>query len=213
MYHKYTNEQKQFIYDHVKGITSIELTKLFNARFELDITPKKMKAFMGNHNLTNGVDASFKKGCEPINKGTKGMFNVGGNKTSFKKGQQSVNTAPLGSEAVKSDGYVYIKTNMLGRDHREMWTRRSKVVWESVNGILPAGCYLLHLDGNRTNDKINNLKAVSKAEMLIINKQKLIYDDPKLTASGVMIAQVLDKTYKSINKTQSSKKDIIQKHE
>ncbi|MEG0475488.1 MAG: HNH endonuclease signature motif containing protein, partial [Carnobacterium sp.] len=188
MYHKYTNEQKQFIYDHVKGITSIELTKLFNARFELDITPKKIKAFMGNHKLTNGVDASFKKGREPINKGKKGMFNVGGNKTSFKKGQQSVNTLPLGYEAVKSDGYVYIKTNMLGRDYRDMWTRRSKVVWESVNGILPTGYYLLHLDGNKTNDKINNLKAVSKAEMLIINKQKLIYDDPKLTASGVMIA-------------------------
>ncbi|MEG0528441.1 MAG: hypothetical protein RR531_13085, partial [Longicatena sp.] len=148
MYHKYTNEQKQFIYDHVKGITSIELTKLFNARFELDITPKKIKAFMGNHKLTNGVDASFKKGREPINKGTKGMFNVGGNKTSFKKGQQSVNTLPLGYEAVKSDGYVYIKTNMLGRDYRDMWTRRSKVVWESVNGILPTGYYLLHLDGN-----------------------------------------------------------------
>ena len=48
-------------------------------------------------------------------------------------------------------------------------------------------------DRNVRNFNIDNLILVSRAEMLIMNNNKLIYEDKELTKVGVNIAKVLAK--------------------
>ena len=45
-----------------------------------------------------------------------------------------------------------------------------------------------------TNFDIDNLILVSKAEMLILNKNKLIFEDKDFTKVGVNIAKLINKT-------------------
>jgi hypothetical protein len=54
--------------------------------------------------------------------------------------------------------------------------RRPKTVWESYNGELPAGWVIYHLDGDKTNDDINNLKAITRADLAVLNRRKSLYE-------------------------------------
>lgn len=90
------------------------------------------------------------------------------NKTSFKKGEFVGEKHPCwkgGIQLLKRDGvYVWIGSNKRAR--------RARVVWEKVNGELPKGYIIYHLNGDRYNDDIDNLKAITRAELLKINGRK-----------------------------------------
>ena len=49
--------------------------------------------------------------------------------------------------------------------------RRPVLVWQSVYGKLPKKYVIIHKDGDRYNDDINNLEAITRAEMLRRNAQ------------------------------------------
>lgn len=89
---KYTEEMREFILENYKGVSTKELVERFNLRFETSVTLSMMKGYKANHKLNSGLTGYFPKGHIPANKGTKGIFNAGGNKTSFKTGQLPPNT-------------------------------------------------------------------------------------------------------------------------
>ena len=62
-----------------------------------------------------------------------------------------------------------------------------------MNGKISKGYALVFADGNKQNFGLDNLILVSRAELLIINRQQLIKDDPDLTKTGVLIAKVINK--------------------
>lgn len=51
--------------------------------------------------------------------------------------------------------------------------RRPVLVWESVYGKLPKGYIIIHKDGDRYNDDLNNLEAITRAELLARNRKLL----------------------------------------
>ncbi len=90
------------------------------------------------------------------------------NKTTFKKGQFVGENHPSwkgGNQVMKKD-CVYVN---IGSNKRE---RRPKLVWEEVNGKLPEGFVIIHLDEDRYNDDIENLEAISRKELLARNRKK-----------------------------------------
>lgn len=63
------------------------------------------------------------------------------------------------------------------------------------------GHKVIFADQNKRNFDIDNLILVTNSEALIMNKNKLIYEDPNLTNTGSIIAKLIDKTNrKSKNK-------------
>ena len=68
----YTQEQKDFLFANYKGITTNKKKKMFNARFGTDKSRDKIRSFLTNHKLKNGVVCRFPKGHVPANKGKKG---------------------------------------------------------------------------------------------------------------------------------------------
>ena len=58
------------------------------------------------------------------------------------------------------------------------------------------GHKVIFADGNKRNFNIDNLILVTNSEALIMNTNKLIYENAGLTKTGSLIAKVIDKTNK-----------------
>lgn len=188
----FSDEQEIFIRNNVKGKSNKELAELINHTFGLRVTATQIKGWKSNHKLSSGLTGYFEKGHVPINKGTKGMFNVGGNKGSFKKGEPARNHKPVGAERIDSEGYVIVKVQDDGPWHKR-WRPKHKVEWEKVNGAIPKGKVLIFLDGNKQNTSLDNLKLVTLGQNLQLNRKQWRSENPEATLAGVQLAQLQEK--------------------
>lgn len=208
---KYYKEHIDFIAANINGMQYSKLTKIFNEHFNLNVTKKAVIAFANKNGLHNGLDTKiknqmtrngqktqFQKGHIPINKGKKGMFNVGGNKTSFKPGHKPQNYRPIGSERIGVQGYAEIKIK-----DPKTWKMKHVIIWEEINGAVPSGYVVIFADGNKENLNIDNLLLISRRELLILNQKDLIKNDAELTRTGLLIADLHIKIYER----KSSKKE------
>ncbi|MBG9656080.1 MAG: HNH endonuclease signature motif containing protein [Bacillota bacterium] len=188
----FNNQQEAFIRANVKGLSNQELTDLINQEFGLNVTRKQVKAFKNNHRISSGLTGHFEKGCTPANKGTKGLYNVGGNRTSFKPGQKPKNYVPVGTERLDTDGYTLIKVQDDGPWHKR-WKHKHKILWEEANGPIPKGHCLIFLDRNKQNLTLDNLQLITKKQLARLNQNHLISSDPEITKTGVIMADIYSK--------------------
>ena len=192
MRHTWTAEQKDFLRQHYPSNSQRELLQLFNQHFELELGLNQLKACLTNNKILSGRTGCFEKGSTPVNKGTKGLYNVGGNRTSFKKGQRPKNYKPVGHERLDRDGYVLIKVSDTGEWHQR-WRHKHKVVWEAAHGPIPKGHVLIFLDRNKLNVSLDNLQLITNSQLARMNQNKLFYPDPELTKTGVTISSIYSK--------------------
>ncbi|GAA0390316.1 HNH endonuclease signature motif containing protein [Paenibacillus motobuensis] len=183
----FTQEQKEFIQRNVDGRLNQELAELVNKEFNLQISTKQMKAWKHNRGLSSGLRGS--EGQDPPNKGTKGLYNVGGNRTSFKKGQQALNYKPVGSERIDRDGYTLIKVSDEGLWNKR-WRHKHKVIWEEKHGPIPKGHVILFADQNRRNISLDNLIMIKQSQLSVLNKKGLLHNDAELTKTGIIMADI-----------------------
>lgn len=181
----YTEEQEQFIRDNVEGKSSRELTTMFNDNFELNFDVSQLRAYKKNHALKSNLDLRFKKGNVPYSKGKKGIWYGGSEKTWFKKGDMPYNHLPVGSERINADGYHVIKIS-----EPKEWRFKHLLVWEENRGKIPKGHAVIFGDKNRDNLDPNNLILVTKKQLLVLIRNKLIQGDADLTRTGVIIADM-----------------------
>ena len=182
--HIYTNKQKIFLTENVKGKRTEELTKIFNEHFDLDLNTNQIRVYKKNHKLKSELDTRYKKDNIPHNKGKKRTWK-GGEGTQFKKGHTPHNHLPIGTERVNGDDYVDIKIA-----NPNKWRGKHILIWEEHNGKVPDGCCIIFGDGNNRNFDINNLICVTRAQLIILNNNKLIKDNAELTKIGKNIADV-----------------------
>lgn len=182
---------KKFIEANHVGIGPKEMTELLNKTFKTSYAHKQLTAYYRNHSLDSGLKGYFQKGHVPVNKGTKGVYGVGGNRTSFKKGHKSHNWVPIGSERISKDDYVQVKIQDGKRQYN--WRGKHILIWEQHNGPLPKGHAVLFGDGDKRNFNINNLLLVSRAQLARLNQNGLIQNDADLTRTGIVIADVIQK--------------------
>jgi hypothetical protein len=153
------------------------------------MTQAQVEAYMQNHGIRCGVDARFRKGHVPQNKGRKGWHPPGCEKTWFPAGQRPVNAVPIGTEQERDDGYVYVKT----RDGHGMknWVQKHRIIWEQAHGPIPPGGIVMFLNGNRRDFRPENLHLVSRAENAVMCKRGLHSSNPEFTKTGALIAKVV----------------------
>ena len=110
----------------------------------------------------------FVKGVKTWNKGMKGFRPSP--ETEFKVGELVGDIHPSwkgGVQTPKNDcAYLWDGVNKR--------KRRPKAVWEQHHGTLPEGMVIIHLDTDKYNDDISNLKAITRAELLKLNQQNKI---------------------------------------
>ena len=185
--HRWTDEEKEYLASIVKGKTYKELLALMNEKFDYEFSSQQIESALRRYNLKTGNTGQFKKYQEPWNKGLKGY--IGANKTSFKKGTIPPNYKPVGTERFAKDGYIEVKVK-----DPNVWELKHRYIYKKHYGEIPNGYNVIFADKNISNFDIDNLILVSKAEMLILNKNKLIFEDKDFTKVGVNIAKLINKT-------------------
>lgn len=186
MVHKYSKDQADFIKKNIDGRKSNELAEMFNGHFKLNLKVSQIRAFIKNHGLKSGLDCRFKTGQIPFNKGKKGLG--GWEPTQFIKGNKPHNYVPVGSERINGDGYVDIKIADPNK-----WKGKHILIWEKHSGPVPKGYAIIFGDRDNRNFDPDNLILVSRKQLLILNRNKLIQNDADLTKTAVIIADIYSK--------------------
>jgi hypothetical protein len=129
-----------------------------------------------------GAAYRFKPGQIPANKGMRrpGYSKRHGRmqETTFKKGQVSRNTLPIGTVKMDSDGYLRrkIANGIGGFGNPRVWEYVHKKVWQDAHGPIPKGFRIWWKDGNHRNNVLENLEMVSGAEHM---KRTTIHNLPE----------------------------------
>lgn len=183
---KYTDEMKQFILDNYKGRYNQELADLFNQKFNTNITSRTIKSYKANNKLNSGLTGKFRKGQTPHNKGKKMPKEVYEKvkHTMFAKGNVSPNHRPVGSERISKDGYIEVKVAEPNK-----WRLKQRVVYEETKGKIPEGCPIIFLDGNKRNFDIDNLRCITRSELLYLNCNGL-NNSNEITETGILMARL-----------------------
>jgi hypothetical protein len=172
----YTPEELRFIRQNIKGRSYIEMVKLYNKNFRPKITLKQLESLAYKRGLRNGLGAI--NGFAPPNKGKKHPPWQG-------------NYRPIGTERIinyrdhrKERPYIEIKT-----DHNK-WMRKHTAIWEKANGKVPKGHVVIFADGNNRNFDLDNLLLVSRMELGVMNRCRLISKEKDLTTVGKTVASL-----------------------
>lgn len=177
---------KQFILDNYKGRYNQELADLFNQKFNANITSRTIKSYKANNKLNSGLTGKFRKGQTPHNKGKKMPKEVYEKvkHTMFAKGNVPPNHRPVGSERISKDGYIEVKVAEPNK-----WRLKQRVVYEEAKGKIPESCPIIFLDGNKRNFDIDNLRCITRSELLYLNCNGL-NNSNEITETGILMARL-----------------------
>ena len=185
--HMYTAEQLQFLRECAPNRPRAETAVLFNERFGLQLSLQQITSTCKRYGINSGRDTRFKPGNKTWNSGLKGS--IPENRTSFKKGNRPHTWRPVGTEVVeKKSGYVKVKIA-----EPNVWAHKHVLLWKERHGDLPPGHVVIFADGDKTNFTEGNLVVVSRGELAVLNKNRLIYPDQDATKAGITIARLIIK--------------------
>ena len=179
---------RKWLSDHNEGKTAAEMTALLNERFGRSYTVDQIKSMRGRMHLDSGLTGRFEKGHVSHNKGKKGWYPKGSEKTRFRKGHKPVNWMPVGSEVMTSIGCIKVKVAEPNK-----WKFKHILEWEKHFGKVPKNHCIMFKDGDHTNCHISNLAMITRAENAIMNHQSLRSDNPDVTMTGLQLARLQQK--------------------
>jgi hypothetical protein len=160
-YHKCTADEIRFLENNINGRSYNELFDMFNLKFNLSISKSTFTGILQFNNIKNNNN----------NK----LSSVG-------------NRCPIGSERVKSDGYIVVKTE-------SGWKLKHKVIWEEAHGEVPKSHRIILLDGDKKNIRLDNLFLVSKREFIYMVGNNLYFPkNAELLKTGNLISKIIIKS-------------------
>ena len=190
----FSKEEEEFILKNYKGASHEKMRELLIVNFGKRHSETTIGIFYRENGLKSGLDGRFQKGQVSMNKGVpmvkwakpESIERI--RKTQFKKGHINDNAKPLlpiGSRRIRSDGYVWIKTGQ-----PNTWREEHRYLWERKYGPLPRYQKMLHIDGNRANNDLDNLMLVSNAVCAEINNRIGLTKDRELNLVIISLAKL-----------------------
>lgn len=172
----WTDEQIAYLLEHYADNTAQSVgvaigrttSQVHNKAYQLRL--KKSPEFLAKagRELASKESASvgrFKSGHQTWNKRIKGSTGLheSSRAQQFKTGQLPHNHHPIGYERLDCEGYLHRKITDTGHTKRD-YRLVHHIAWQSVHGEIPKGCYIVFVDGNKSNFDISNLACLTKAE-------------------------------------------------
>lgn len=93
-------------------------------------------------------------------------------------------TESLKSRTIIIDGYKFVKDTKTGyylcsRNINGSRPRLHNYIWQKYNGLIPKGFHIHHIDGNKDNNDISNLIAISAQDHESYHFSKRIKENPE----------------------------------
>lgn len=147
----------------------------------------------------------FLPGKRSWNKGRKGL-DMGGRsrETRFKPGHRGGKAVelyqPVGAERLDADGYLRRKLNDDMPLHKR-WRAVHLILWEEVNGPLPAGHAVVFRNGDKTDIRIDNLECITRRELMARNT---VHNLPEALREVVLLKAAVIRKINRISKEQQT---------
>lgn len=169
----FTEEQATFIRENSDGKRDQELCDLLKKQFGVSVNWKQMANWRGNHNARSKTSlCGWKKGKKAG--------------VDFSQQKEFRNSLPIGSE-IESKGVVLIKIE------RGKWIPKHRYLWEKAHGPVPEKHVIIFADGNNRNFELENLMLITRKQLAILNRQKMLVEDESLRLSGIAYAKLTEK--------------------
>lgn len=191
-HNKYTEEQKQFLFDYVPNHHYSEIIEEFNKRFpETLFTVNRCKTFIANNGLNTGFNGRYEKGHVSHTKGKSWdefmspEAQKNSRKTCFKKGNVPKNHKPIGTvqtRKCRGNGSVDYKFIKIAEPNK--WSLYNRYLWEQAYGPIPKGYVICYRDGDPMNCTLENLRCVPRSTAQILSN----YSDTRGAARDVAIS-------------------------
>lgn len=190
---QYTDEMKRFITRRFKAAPVASWVDEFNDRFNADVSTRNLYAYCKRHGIRCNRDGRFLPGQKPWNDGKPHPTSGRSGETQFRKGENPLNTRPLGSTRIDAkDGYLRVKVG------NRTWRPKHLLVWEEHNGEIPKGHIVRFFDRTPEallNPTIDNLYCVSRGVNARLNKIKANEWPSTLRETLILIAKLEQKQY------------------
>ena len=108
-------------------------------------------------------------------------------------------TVDIGTEYLNKAGYVEIKVS------KDKWVFKHVYIYEKHFGKIQGDNQVIFLDGDKTNFNIDNLKEVTRAQVIVMNRLRLRSSNAELTKTGIHIANLIIKA----NEMKKNTKQLI----
>ena len=191
----WTDERVEFLRSIAKGKRPQEITELVNERFDINLKESQIKGALSRFRIRTGMPGTFQKGSVPWNKGKKGWYAPGAENTWFKKGRQSENKKPIGSQQWLS-GYLLEKVSDTGHRNTD-WRPVHQLLWQEHHGKIPDGHIIIFLDKDTSNIDIDNLACVKRETSAQMNRQGLHDTYADITRVGISLTELKRKLKES----------------
>ena len=183
--YKWTNTELDYLRQIVKDRYIFEIAELMSIKFNYEFRKSQIKSIMAKHKITNNMKNKVPKGTEPWNKG-------------IKLGNSHIhNLKNTGDEYISSNGFTMIKL-----DNPTRWVQKHRYLYEQTFGEIPKDKVLIFLDGNKQNLNLDNLKCITRKQLIKMNQNKLFFNNAELTEAGAELANLMLK----INEVSKNKK-------
>lgn len=182
---EYEDWQQDYIAWFSPHMTDQELSDRFLLVYNVEHSAASIKNFRVNNKIKSGRTGCIGPEREKLRK-WQYIFRRGIHPpTEFKKGAKPWNTKEIGDKSKTADGYVVVKV-----ENGKRWKLRARLVWEEHNGPIPEGMRVIHLDGNKENDAIENLALCSFAESFNAVRAGLIEGEPELNKAVINLEKL-----------------------
>lgn len=182
---RYPDEVAEYISAHVEGMTTKQLTSdlnnIFAHKYNLNFTEAKIKSYKTNHGLKSKTKGGMPKGFSKVY--PDGMED-------FVRSIANGKTTKELTEAVNEKYGAGTITAKKMRAYKKNHNIVSGIDCKFQPGHIPDGKMVSFLDGNKDNCSIENLFLTDNATNLEMNRQKLRFKNPELTAVGEKVARL-----------------------
>lgn len=167
--YNFTNEESEYLKSIIVGKLSKEIIELYKQKFNKNLSYRELIAFERRNNIKSGVVA--------------GLFESG----NFKNPKPP---KPIGYEMVCKDKSRKSGKRIKVKVGNKKWVEKSRYIYEKYYGEIPKGYWIYHLDGNVSNNSIDNLIALERSIVVSLNITGLKSIDKDLTKLGIDILKI-----------------------
>ena len=169
--HRYTPEQDAWLREH-SSLSRAELCNQFNSTFGTSLTLMSISRYCIRHRILTGRTGRFEDGHVSWQTGVHGEDYW----SHFTDESRAGVISRIAPKSVYSDGEIVEFPSQKGKRRvccaddkgRRTYRCMTGIIWEKANGPLPADFRLIHLDGDETNDELDNIRAIPKSWMSIL---------------------------------------------